>query len=216
MKKLLVILFLFISFVSFGQSNTFYVLQRDTKLYFNPLQSNLTLGHSIKCHKNDTIEIISLKEDYVKVKYNNNVGYISFFYFSEKESANIRSFLISSENYIKAVSTFSKNQQEILSENSSDYLQKASNSLSAGFSLAALVGIYSTFSTKLIPIEINDKYIDENRTLRKSVGIVVGVLSVMTLIKGTVYLSKAGICLNKERKIFMLPSKSGIGVELKF
>lgn len=216
MKKLLIILLLFVSFVSFGQDiskNISFIITKDVKMYVNPT-NNLSLRQFVKISRNDVIEIISLKGNYFYIKYKNNLGYISTFYFSEKEALNIKTALSTSNTYSGMLNP--KLTQSVEADNSSDYLKKASNNFTLGFSLIAIDGLYSIFSTKIFPIELDNTYKDSNSSIRKSTGIVVGACAIIILISGSNKLAKAGICLDNEHKIFMAPSKSGIGVNIKF
>jgi len=93
-------------------------------------------------------------------------------------------------------------------KNSSFYFRKASSNLIAGFALlfagSALMG-----ATAVIP--------DENpRKIVFIVGAGFGLVGLIELFVGSAQIGKASWCLDQERKVFMSPSKNGVGVEIKF
>lgn len=95
-----------------------------------------------------------------------------------------------------------------LEGNSSYYLKKSSENLMIGLGMC-LAGTATCVGSSFI------KDTDTMKTLTY-VGVGIGVVGLIELFIGSQQIGKAGICLDQERKIFMSPAKSGVGVNIKF
>ena len=47
-------------------------------------------------------------------------------------------------------------------------------------------------------------------------GVGLGIVGIIEVIIGSSQIGQAGVCLDQERKIFLSPSKSGVGVNINF
>jgi hypothetical protein len=203
MKKLLLtllgIVFIFCAMSQNNSKSVNYVLQKTVKMYKID-------GKVIKLLKNDTIKILSSNVDFYDVEYKKTFGSISRFYFNANEEKQIKLLLNNTSNIV-------------LIGNSSYYLKKASNNLVTGLYLGIGGGIVVSTATFVFPIKDGYWGWDKNKTAREIAtytGIAMGIVGIVETVIGATQIGKAGIALDNERKIFMSPSKSGVGIEIKF
>ena len=191
------------SYIWDGETNKGYLKNIDMSDVINPIY-----GKSIKC-KIDTVNNVYISF-YIKNKfYKISLSDINSYIRNNKETKMIDK--IKTLDYIN-------NKELETAINSSYYLKKASTNIVTGFSLGIVGSLITATSSSLIPVSIENGK-DKNEDSRKILtymGVGLGIVGIIEVIIGSSQIGQAGVCLDQERKIFLSPSKSGVGVNINF